>query len=96
MRVYLSPLAQADLAEIKQYIASDKPLAAARLIRSIRNRIQETIATFPEAGQTCDELLPGLRRFPIGNYVIFYRVTDRVEIARVLHGARDIDNLFGS
>jgi len=94
VRVQLSPLAQSDLAEIKSYIAQDKPLAAARLIRSIRNRIKETIAAFPETGQACDELAPGLRRFPIGSYVIFYRATDRVEIARILHGARDIEKLF--
>jgi len=81
MRGHLSPLAQSGLAEIKRYIAQDKPLAAARLIRSIRNRIKETIASFSETGQACDELAPGLRRFPIGNYVVFYRVTDRVEIA---------------
>jgi plasmid stabilization system protein ParE len=30
------------------------------------------------------------------NYVIFYRVKGKaVEIVRVLHGARDIDSLFG-
>jgi toxin ParE1/3/4 len=94
MQVLFSPLAKADLVEIKDYIARDKPLAAARLIRSIRERISETIASFPELGQSCERLLPGLRRFPIGNYVIFYRVTDRVEIARILHGARDIETLF--
>jgi plasmid stabilization system protein ParE/Arc/MetJ-type ribon-helix-helix transcriptional regulator len=53
MRVHFSPLAQSDLAEIKHYIAQDKPLAAARLIRALRNRIQETIASFPETGQAC-------------------------------------------
>ena len=67
MRVYFSPLAQSDLAEIKSGVAQDKPLAAARLIRSIRARIQDTIATFPEVGQACDELAPGLKRFPVGN-----------------------------
>lgn len=95
MRVHFSPLAESDLAEIKRYIAHDKPLAAARLIRSIRDRIRETIASFPEIGQACDQLAPGLQRFPIGNYVVFYRITSRVEIARILHGARDIDKLFG-
>jgi toxin ParE1/3/4 len=94
MRVRFSPAAEADLVEIKSFIARDKPLAAARLLRSIRGRISETIARFPELGQSCDDLIPGLRRFPIGNYVIFYRVTDRVEIARILHGARDIESLF--
>jgi plasmid stabilization system protein ParE len=37
-----------------------------------------------------------LRSFPIGRYVIFYRVTDDedVFILRVLAGARDIDALL--
>jgi toxin ParE1/3/4 len=87
-------LAAADLAEIKRYIAHDKPLAAARLIRSLRHRINETIAHFPDIGQPCDKLSAGLRRFSVGNYLIFYRVTDRVEIARIFHGARDIEALF--
>lgn len=30
-----------------------------------------------------------LRRRPSGNYLIFYSVGDRVEIVRILHGARD-------
>ncbi len=94
MQVRFSPLAKADLIEIKEFIARDKPLAAARFIRSIRTRISETIASFPELGQSCEQLLPGLRRLAVGNYVIFYRVTDRVEIARILHGARDIESLF--
>lgn len=96
MRVHFSPLAQSDLAEIRHYIAQDRPLAAARLIRSIRDRIRATIASFPETGQACDALAPGLRSYAIGNYLIFYRVTDRVEVARVLHGARDIEALFRS
>ena len=94
MRVRFSPLAEADLVEIKEFVAHDKPLAAARLLRSIRRRISETIALFPELGQSCESLAPGLRRLPIGNYLIFYRVSDRVEIARILHGARDIEALF--
>jgi len=36
-----------------------------------------------------------LRSFPVGQYVIFYRVAvDAVEIVTVIHGARDLDSLF--
>jgi hypothetical protein len=46
-------------------------------------------------GRLRPELAPHLRSFPIGNYVIFYRLTQEgIEVARVLHGARDIDALF--
>jgi toxin ParE1/3/4 len=42
-----------------------------------------------------EELAPGIRSFPFGPYIIFYRVvTGAIEIVRVLHGARDIENIF--
>jgi len=41
----------------------------------------------------------GLRAWPIDgfrNHLVFYRPTDEgVDIVRVLHGARDIEALFG-
>ncbi len=39
----------------------------------------------------------GMRRITTGNYVIYYRLLDggeTVEIDRVVHGARDVGNLF--
>jgi len=38
---------------------------------------------------------PNIRSFLVGNYVVFYRpIQDSIEVARVLHGARDIDALL--
>jgi toxin ParE1/3/4 len=49
----------------------------------------------PELGRLREELSPRLRSFPVGRYVIFYRpMENRIEIARVLHGARDLPPLF--
>ncbi|TAE60722.1 MAG: type II toxin-antitoxin system RelE/ParE family toxin [Nostocales cyanobacterium] len=46
-------------------------------------------------GKLCDELAPSLRSFPVGKYLLFYRsVVDGIELVRVIHGARDIQNLF--
>ena len=46
-------------------------------------------------GRSREELVPKLRSFPVGNYVIFYQpISDGVEIVRVLHGSRDIESLF--
>jgi toxin ParE1/3/4 len=45
----------------------------------------------PEAGRARPELAPGVRSFPVGNYVIFYRLTGGgVELLRALNGYRDI------
>jgi toxin ParE1/3/4 len=42
-------------------------------------------------GRQRDELRPGYRSFPVGQYLILYRVTDEsVEIMHILHGKRDL------
>ena len=45
----------------------------------------------PHIGYKVDWLLPGLRRFPVGEYLVFFMpLDDGVCIVRVIHGARDI------
>jgi toxin ParE1/3/4 len=42
-------------------------------------------------GRNRSDIVPGIRYFPVGNYLIFYRETGQgVEIIRVLHGARSL------
>ena len=49
----------------------------------------------PNMGRRRDDLEPGARSFPAGNYVIYYRRSRRgIGISRVLHGARDVKKLF--
>lgn len=62
------------------------------------DRVFETCQHFTqhlELGRLRDELARGLRSFPVGNYLIFYRVGDKViEVVRELSGYRDLDALF--
>ena len=45
----------------------------------------------PLAGRTRSELVEGLRSFPVGNYVLFYRPAGGgIELIRALSGYRDI------
>ena len=99
MAYLLAPEAEADLDEIWLYIAkesSDVEIAD-RMIDSITARLF-LLATHPYLGRRRDEDLrrPGLRSFPIGRYIIFYRVTaeDDAYVLRVLAGDRDIDALL--
>jgi plasmid stabilization system protein ParE len=42
-------------------------------------------------------LRPGLRSFPVGEYIILYRFEgEDVLILHVMHGSRDIQALFGN
>jgi plasmid stabilization system protein ParE len=48
------------------------------------------LAGTPEAGRSVHRIEPGLRVFPVGNYLIYYRhARGWVSIARVIHGMRD-------
>lgn len=55
----------------------------------------QLLAQFPSSGKVRDELLAGLRSYPAGDFIIFYRLVEKtVEVVRVLHGRRDIDVIF--
>lgn len=78
-----------DLFEIVSYIASRDARAATKLSDEIE-RTCTLLAESPGAGQARDELRPGMRFIPIGNYLVFYREwPDGVQIIRVIHGARN-------
>jgi len=92
--VHRSPLAEQDYRDIWRYIAADNPDAADRLLRRMDGKL-ELYAEHPRMGSPRDGLAPGLRSFPVGNYVVFYRgVADGIELVRVLHGARNFKRLF--
>ncbi|HEY1719123.1 MAG TPA: type II toxin-antitoxin system RelE/ParE family toxin [Verrucomicrobiae bacterium] len=94
MSVQFSLEASRDLEEIKDYISQDNPDAAVRLILLIREKCG-LLSQQPGIGRDRSDVLSGLRGFPVGNYVIFYQPTnDGIAVVRVLHGARDIPELF--
>ena len=91
----LSPQAQADIDDIAYYIfvESGSLETADRLIESIYGRFV-LLGTYQHAGRQRDDLLPGLRVFPVGDYVLLYRVEgDDVLIVRVVRASRDLEAL---
>lgn len=94
----LSAEAETDLEDIWYYIAtkSDSIRIADRLINSIIEAFF-LLARHPHIGRRRDEDLRfGLRSFPVGKYLVIYRVENHkdVLILRVIHGNRDIEALF--
>jgi toxin ParE1/3/4 len=62
----------------------------------------EALAKMPKLGGLCAFQSPALRRIPrwpvkgFENWLIFYQVKrDGIEIVHLIHGARDIEDLFG-
>ena len=51
-------------------------------------------ARFPLLGASREHLMRELRVFPVGNYVIYYRpIDDGIQVLRILHGARQPEDL---
>jgi toxin ParE1/3/4 len=93
-RVLRSPLAEEDFREIWRYIAQDNPGAADGLLRRIDEKLS-LYAENPRMGTTREHWSPGLRSFPVGRYVVFYRiVAEGIEVVRALHGMRDLPSLL--
>ena len=89
----VAPSAQQDLSDIFDYIARDKPFAAANWIDTIEEKC-ELIASTPEFGEKRTEYGPDIRSSVVGRYVVFYRpIDDGIEVVRVIPGDRDIRSL---
>jgi len=95
-RLRLTPGALADLDAIHVYIAGNNPRAADATIRRIQARITN-LESQPFIGPARPELRTDLRSLVVGNYLVFYTVTDQlVEVVRVLHGAQDLPTILGT
>ncbi len=87
--------AESDIDEILAYIAADN-LDAAISFNERLIYLFQMFAQSVDAGRERPELKEDLRSFPEGNYIIFYRKwAGKIAIVRVLHGARDLDEIFG-
>jgi toxin ParE1/3/4 len=94
-RYRLDPSADFDLVSIRTFIARDNPRAAVRMVSEFKKRFR-MLAAQPSMGERRPDLAPDLRSFSVGSYVILYRPTKAgVEVARVIHGARDVRAQLG-
>ena len=90
----LSPAAAQDLAEIKAFVASERPGAVDGVLDALEAACQ-LVAKYPGVGRTRDEIDEGVKSFPVGSHVLFYYADeDAVGIARILHGSRDLATAF--
>jgi toxin ParE1/3/4 len=93
----IAPQAEAELDNIWYYVAKESGSVeiADRLIDSVTERFY-LLASHPHIGRhRGEDLRPGLRSFPVGEYVIIYRVEEKdVLILHVFRGSRDIEALL--
>ena len=92
--VLYSPEAESELLGIAEFIARDKPEAARNWIHKIRV-VCQALPIQPALGEVRTEFgVSDCRSFSVGHYVIFFRPKeDGIEVARVIHGSRDLRSL---
>ena len=96
MQLLITPLAARDLEEIADYIALDNPNRAGSFVAELRAHCQK-ICLNPLGYRLRPELSDNLRSCAHGKYVIFFEsMTQQVTIIRILHGARDIPDIFNA
>jgi len=94
LKLVISDEAVADLIDLWTYIAEDSPERADQFVDQIHEKCA-TLADTPMMGRERSELLPGMRSFPIGRYLIFYRIVEEtLQVVRLLSGYRDLDAQF--
>lgn len=92
--VVYAPEAENDISHIVDVIARDNPNAARNWLTKLRGTC-DTLSTQPNIGEMRADLgVRGCRSFSFGNYVLFFRAVENgIEVARVIHGSRDLRNM---
>lgn len=94
MTFRLRPQAAADIESIALHIASDNLAAASNWLDDMQQHCQR-LGAMPAMGTPRFDVRPNLRMLPVGNYLILYQEAEAgVDIVRVLHGARQWQELL--
>jgi addiction module RelE/StbE family toxin len=98
MKVVFSGVAEQDLNEILLYISNDlqNPTAGKNIATKILRRLQ-SLANFPEMGASLEGInsqLGGYRYLVVDNYLVIYKITERVSVMRILYARSDYIQLL--
>jgi len=93
--------ARRDMDRLADFIGDRNRTAGRRFLEAARETIHK-IASTPELGtayESANPLMAGVRVWPVQGFdkvLVFYQVRSAgIVVVRVLHGARDIENILG-
>ena len=93
-QIVYSQTSKGDLFEIWVGLAEINVFAAQRLLDDLHAATQ-ILAAQPMIGKARGEFGPGIRSFPVRDYVLVYRpILGGVELVCVVHGARDLERVL--
>lgn len=98
MKVVFLPAAEQDLTELFAYIENElqNPIAARNVATKLLQR-SKSLTHSPDMGAALDGIhqgLSGYRYLIVDNYLIIYKVSDQVNIIRILYARSDYVQLL--
>jgi len=88
LKIRITPRAERDLLDIRDYIAQHNPRAAER-VRAHIERAIDLLAQFPGMSRPSSKAGIAVSVVPRFGYKVYFRVSaDELEIVRIRHGAR--------
>jgi plasmid stabilization system protein ParE len=94
---FITPPARQDLLDIWTFLADHADMDRAdKTIEALQEAMRK-LGEMPGIGHRRDDLADeSLRVFPVYSYLVIYRAeTSPLQVIRVLHGARDLEAIFG-
>jgi toxin ParE1/3/4 len=93
-RIYRTRRAGIDATTIWSYIAERSFPSADSWLESVDEKLR-LLAANPTMGERVDHLRAGARRVTVGNFVLYFEpVNNGIRLLRIVHSARQIDDLF--
>ena len=93
-RLVLAARIAGEMDEIYQYTLKTFGAAQAERYLDELNAAFRRIQENESIGRERDDILEGFRSLTVGGHIIFYRVSNIIEIVGVPHGGRDIGRYF--
>jgi len=94
LKVTLTAEAEADLDQIADYIGEHSAHTALTHVRELREKCYR-LADAPQGYPLLTDFEhSGIRKRPVGRYLILYRVNHSIVVIRILHAARDYESLL--
>ena len=92
--IRISPSAEADMKSISSGLAQFSEDSGSKWLVGIRD-LFDMLESHPDVGEFRAEFsISDCRSFTYGRYVVFFRrLTDGIEIARIIHASRDLRNI---
>jgi toxin ParE1/3/4 len=92
--IVLAPRVSAELDQIYLYTDDKFGKAQAERYELAFRKVFQLIREHETIGRPRDEIGPGYRSFKVGSHLVFYFVSDVIEIIGIPHGRRNLSKYF--